>query len=130
MADSAAAQPRDTLILVYNADGGALAALRDAVHKLVSPASYPCSLCAVSYGAVGMKADWRRFLDSLPVATRFHHRDDFQAAWPGLAIALPAILLQRGGAAPAVLIDAATLDAQRDVGALIETLRTALAAAR
>ncbi|MBY0521357.1 MAG: hypothetical protein K2P79_13135 [Sphingomonas sp.] len=118
---------QDTLIMVYNANGGIFAAVSDAVHKLVSPDSYPCSLCAVSYGAVSMRSEWRAFLNSLPLAKRFHHRDDFRAAWPGLTIALPAILLQRGGASPELLVDAATLDAQPDLPALIATVRAALA---
>lgn len=116
----------DTLIMVYNADGGVFAALSDAVHKLVSPATYPCSLCAVSYGALAMRGEWRAFLDSLPMAKRFHHRDDFRAAWPGLDIALPAILMQRGHAPPALLLDAATLDALPDLAALIAAVRRAV----
>ncbi len=119
---------RSTLILVYNADGGVFAALADAVHKVISPATYPCSLCAVSYGAVAMKQEWRAFLDALPMAKRFHHRDDFRVAWPALDIALPAILVQHGDAMPDLLVDAETLDAQRDIAALTTTVRAALAA--
>jgi len=117
-----------TLILVYNADGGVFAALADAAHKLISPATYSCSLCAVTYGAVSMKRDWRAFLDKLPMLKRFHHRDDFRAAWPALDVALPAILIQRDAAPPQVLIDAATLNWQRDVASLAQSVRDALAA--
>lgn len=118
-----------TLILVYNADGGIFAAVSDAVHKLISPATYPCSLCAVSYGAVGMRSEWRAFLESLPYATTFHHRDDFRRAYPSLNIALPAILLASEGQPPEVLVDAETLDRQPDVGALIATVADRLARA-
>ena len=38
------------LIFVYNADGGRLAGLKDLFHKILSPATYSCSLCAVPYG--------------------------------------------------------------------------------
>lgn len=119
-----------TLILVYNADGGLIAAARDWVHKLVSPATYPCSLCAIAYGAFTMRGEWRRFLDSLSMPLRFHHRDDFATAWPGLDIALPAILIQHGDAAPAMLVDAATIDAQRDIASLAAVVREALVTAR
>lgn len=111
--------PQDTLILVYNADGGVFAALSDAVHKLVSPDTYPCSLCAVSYGAVSMRGEWRAFLDSLPMAKRFHHRDDFRHAWPGLDVTLPVILVARAGEPPTVLVDSTTLNRHRDLGSLI-----------
>ena len=120
-------EPTDVLVLVYNADGGLFAAVSDAVHKLVSPATYPCSLCAVSYGSVAMRSEWRAFLDSLPIGKKFHHRDDFRIAYPGLHVALPAILLARTGDTPSVLVDAATLDRQADVAALIRTVKERLA---
>lgn len=41
-----------TLIFVYNAKSGLISAFGDMVHKIVSPATYPCSLCALTYGAV------------------------------------------------------------------------------
>ncbi len=113
--------PSDSrLILVYNADSGWLHAIKDALHKIVSPTTYPCSLCALTYGPVSMRRAWRRFLAGLPLEITFHHRDDFAAAFPGLAVPLPAILLaQPGNAVPAVLIGAAELDALPDLSALI-----------
>lgn len=117
-----------SLIFVYNAPDGIVAALIDAVHKLVSPATYPCSLCAVTYGAVAMRRDWRAYLARLPYPVTFYHRDGFRRAFPGLNVSLPAILIADAGAPPRLLIDAATLDAQADVASLIATLDAALAA--
>ena len=77
-------------------------ALADALHKAISPATYPCSLCAVTYGAVSMRGAWRSFLESLPNARRFYHRDDFAADFPGFEVALPAILTHRQGETPMV----------------------------
>lgn len=117
-----------TLLFVYNADEGVVAALGDAVHKLVSPATYPCSLCAVSYGAVRMRPAWRAFLAGLPFDKRFHHRPDFRRAYPALAdVALPAILLD-SGEGPRVLLDASTLDRIGTFDALIAALGQALRA--
>lgn len=117
---------RDTLLIVYNADEGLFAALGDAVHKAVSPQTYPCSLCAVSYGAVRMRPEWRAYLRTLPYATRFHHRPDFRRAYPALAeMPLPAILLD-GGGSQRVLLDAAALNATRSIDALVEALDMAL----
>jgi hypothetical protein len=111
-----------TLLIVYNADEGLFAALGDAVHKAVSPATYPCSLCAVSYGAVRMRPEWRAHLQALPYGTRFYHRPDFRRAYPALAaLPLPAILLD-AEAGPRVLLDASTLNALPDVEALIRAL--------
>lgn len=118
-----------TLIFVYNAPDGIVAAMIDAAHKLISPATYPCSLCAVTYGALAMRRDWKAYLKTLPHTMRFYHRDGFRRAFPGLDIALPAVLIDEGHAQPRVLLDAATLDAQADVPALTATLGAALAEA-
>lgn len=85
------------LLMVYNADGGLFAMVSDAVHKVVSPRTYPCSLCAITYGAVSMKSEWRRYLDGLPAKVTFHHRNDFADAWPEARFALPAILIESDG---------------------------------
>lgn len=118
--------PGDELIIVYNADSGAFGALADALHKVLSPATYPCSLCAVTYGAVSMRGPWRAFLGSLPQRKRFFHRDDFAAAFPQAAIALPAILVRHGGGDPVVLVSAAELDDAADLSALIALVRARL----
>ena len=118
------------LILVYNADAGVLNALKDMVHKIVAPASYPCSLCALTYGWVAMRGRWRRFLASLPQAKVFHHRDDFARAFPGLSPALPAMLIAEGEAAPRVLVSAAELDATPDLANLIALVEERLALVR
>ncbi len=119
-----------TLIFVYNAPDGIGAALIDAAHKLISPDTYPCSLCAVTYGAVAMRREWKAYLAALPHPVRFYHRDGFRRAYPLLDIALPAVLIAEGAEAPRLLIDAATLDAQQDVASLITTLDAALAGSR
>lgn len=117
-----------TLIFVYNAPDGIGAALIDAAHKLISPATYPCSLCAVTYGAVAMRRDWKAYLARLPYPVTFYHRDGFARAFPEVDVALPAILIADAGAQPRVLVDAATLDKQTDVASLIATLEAALSA--
>lgn len=116
-----------TLLIVYNADEGLAAALFDAAHKMVAPGTYPCSLCAVSYGAVRMRPAWRAFLRALPYPVRFHHRPDFARAYPALAaMPLPAILLDDDGEVRTV-VDAATLGGIADVPALIAATRAGLA---
>ena len=115
------------LLIVYNADGGAFAMLADALHKVVSPGTYPCSLCAVTYGPVSMRGEWRAFLDRLPNRKRFYHRDDFADEFPGIQITLPIIMTQRAGQLPEVLVSAAELDASHDLAGLIALVETRLA---
>jgi len=114
------------LIFVYNAEAGLAAGLIDSVHKLVSPATYPCSLCAVTYGMLTMQPAWRRFLKGLPYAVVFHHRADFRAAYPAAAdMRLPLIALDSAGGLE-TLLDAAMLDALPDLDALIAQLAAIL----
>lgn len=118
---------RPRLLIIYNADSGVISALRDALWKLVSPATYPCSLCAITYGAVSMYPEWKRYLKGLPVEVVFHHKDDFAAAFPGQDIALPAIAIVEGDAAPIVLVSNQVLDQTQDTMQLMDRVEEALA---
>jgi hypothetical protein len=86
-----------TLIFVYNAEAGIVAGIMDSVHKIVSPATYACDLCAITYGLASMRSEWRNWLRTLDIPVQFFHRPDFRAAWPDATIVLPAILRERGG---------------------------------
>ncbi len=88
---------KPTLVFVYNADSGLFNTLTDIAHKLLSPATYKCNLCAITHSASGMRKEWRAFLDSLPYPMEFLHRDELEAQTGGMRMQLPAILLKRGG---------------------------------
>lgn len=120
--------PMRTLIFIYNAKGGLLAAAGDTVHKLVSPGTYPCSLCALTYGAFTKRPAWAAFLDGVGIPTLFLYRDEFRADLDTRDLALPAILLGSDAPVPEVLVSAAELDALPDLDALIALLETRLAA--
>ena len=116
-----------TLILIYNADGGLLNALRDGLHKLLRPATYPCSLCALTYGTAMMRGEWRRFLGGLGLAHLFLYRDELRRDLGGGDLALPAILLAAGPGEPAVLVSAQELNRLPDLAALIALVEARLA---
>ncbi len=105
------------LIFVYNANAGIVAGIIDSLHKTLSPATYECSLCAITYGAVAMDRRWKAWLKSLPYEAVFYHRPDFRAAFPAAAgTALPVILLAQSDVltplmAPDDIAAAATVDA-------------------
>lgn len=82
-----------TLLFVYNADADLFSSLTDAVHKIVSPGTYNCNLCKLTYGAVSMRTEWKKFIDSLPVSVVFMHRDDFRAQYDGSSD-LPAVFVK------------------------------------
>lgn len=118
------------LLLVYNAESGILNAILHAVHKAVRPSTYPCSLCAITYGAVSMRKQWRDFLNGLKLEKVFLHRDEFAAAFPGQKVDLPAILISDFGETPRVLVSREVLDGIADLDELIEVVEEVLAIER
>ena len=113
--------PPGRLIFVYNADGGVAQGIMDSVHKTLSPSTYPCSLCAITYGAFTMDRRWRAWLKGLPVPSVFYHKDDS----PYRDFALPVVLVERGGQV-ATLVSAERLDSLPTVDALIAEIEARL----
>ena len=115
------------LIFVYNAEAGIAAGLVDTLHKLVSPATYACDLCAITYGLLGPRKEWRAWLAKSAVDAAFFHRRDFRAAYPGIDVALPAILVEADGQVRP-LLDAKDFAGIDSVPALTDRIEAALRA--
>ena len=98
------------LLFVYNADSGLFNTLGDIGHKLFSPATYPCRLCAITHGVLAERAEWRAFVESLGVPCEFLHRDQFRERFPNIGGALPAVFRLVDGQ-PLVCVEAAALTA-------------------
>lgn len=111
--------PLTRLVMIYNADGGLLNAVRDSVWKTFAPTSYPCALCALAFGFFTMHAEWKRFLERVPIAKLELHRDDYREELPGFDGALPVILLERADGTFDVLASAAEMEAMDGLGKLI-----------
>lgn len=67
----------DHLIFVYNADSDFFSTLSDFAHKVLSPSTYQCQLCALTYGNFSMKTEWKTFIKNLPVKVVFLYKDEF-----------------------------------------------------
>ena len=78
------------LIFVYNADSGLIALLGDITHRIISPQTYPCQLCALTYSFNGMSRDWKNFIASLNRRITFLHRDELQKLYGIADVSLPA----------------------------------------
>ena len=70
------------ILFVYNADSNPFSMIKDMVTKVIAPKSYQCNLCAITYGPVSMKNEWKKFLDTLPQEKVFLHKDEFQTKYP------------------------------------------------
>lgn len=111
------------LIFVYNSDGTIASLVKDTAHKLVSPSTYPCNLCRITYPGVTMQEDWQKFIQSLPHEVIFLHRDEFHKQYPDQkAIPLPAVFVENASGL-SLLIPHAEINKAKNVGELIETVK-------
>ena len=110
------------LVFVYNADSGVFNALSDLAHKILSPKSYQCNLCALTFSPLGMRNDWKEFLESLDRPLEFLHRDELKKRYRMENIHFPAIFT-RSDDHLEVWIDAESLNACRSLENLKNLIR-------
>ena len=65
------------IVFVYNADSGMFNTLTDLAHKVSSPQTYECNLCAISHSYISERSEWKDFIEGLGVECEFLHRDEF-----------------------------------------------------
>lgn len=111
-----------SLLFVYNADSGLFSTMADIGHKIFSPETYECALCALTHGYFKERAQWRTFVEGLACDCEFLHRDEFRRRHPDEQTALPAVFILRGGR-PECCLDAAKLRALTDLDALQSAIR-------
>ena len=70
--------PQGSLVFVWNADAGMLNAVRDSLHKWISPETYSCKLCALTHDFSSARRDWKDFLRDFARPTYFYYRDTLQ----------------------------------------------------
>ena len=100
----------DKLIFVYNADSGILNSLKDWAHKIISPKTYACSLCALTYDNLGMRRPWREFIKELGYEVEFLHRDELANQYGIMDVKLPATFILQNGK-PKLWIESDAMDA-------------------
>ena len=51
--------------------------IKDALQKTISPSTYQCNLCSLTFGTITMKDEWKAFIEKLNIPYMFLHRDEF-----------------------------------------------------
>ena len=105
------------LIFVYNADSGVFNLAADIAHKIFSPQTYACNLCAVTHSTFGMKEEWRHYLETLEIPFEFLHADEFRSRYKIESVKLPAVFKTIGDS-PEMLIDSIAINQCQSVGEL------------
>ncbi|WP_019509010.1 hypothetical protein [Pleurocapsa sp. PCC 7319] len=89
------------LIFVYNADSGLMNTLMDIGHKAISPQTYQCNLCDLTYGLFSENQQWRKFREESNTEMEFLHRDEFEQKY-GRQFEYPVILKQDQNLSPMI----------------------------
>ena len=107
------------IIFVYNANSGIFSSLKDTIHKTISPKTYKCNLCQITFGAFNMNEDWKKFIQKLPYEIEFLHKDEFIKKYGKTKYDFPNVFTIKNGK-PDLLISNKEINSART----IEDLKT------
>ncbi len=88
-------QPGRSLVFVYNVDSETLPKTNDHM-RMAMPGKETCGLLALTFSPIGMKKEWRRFVNALDIPARFVSRDEFVGEFRNSTTPFPAVFLQAG----------------------------------
>ena len=80
------------LLFVYNANSGIGNTVLDVAHKIFSPKTYNCNLCAITFGTFSEDKDWKLFRTTSHVNMIFLHIDEFEKRHPSYKYDYPVVL--------------------------------------
>lgn len=109
---SESAKPK--IVFVYNADSGVFNLAADIAHKIFSPKTYACNLCAITHSNFGMRKEWKTYLESLENTLEFLHADEFKDKYSVEKTELPAIFIEENGVLKQ-LVDARRINESKSI---------------
>ena len=113
------------IVFIYNAKSGTVNSLIDWAHKIVSPDTYECSLCSMTYDNFGKRAEWSKFLRELKVKYSFIYKDHIMND-PKLKDALLPCAYFKKSNDIRLLISSDEMNTYKDLEELIVSLRKKL----
>jgi len=90
-------KPEEELIFVYNAKSDLGSLVKDTVHKVLRPSTFPCNLAAVTFGPLGMKSSWKNLVENFPVPTTFLYKNEFKEKFDKPDAEFPCAYLKEDG---------------------------------
>lgn len=91
-------QPKiENLIVVYNANSGIKNLVSGLVHKILSPETYNCNLCFLTYNTFTENTIWKDFRTKTNINFEFLYIDVFEARYPNNTFSYPIILSENNG---------------------------------
>ncbi|WP_299387925.1 GTPase [uncultured Lacinutrix sp.] len=81
-----------TLLFIYNANSGITNTALDIAHKVFSPKTYNCDLCAITFNTFSENKAWKAFRTNSNIIMEFFHIKEFTKAYPDTKYEYPIIL--------------------------------------
>ncbi|WP_297791864.1 GTPase [uncultured Eudoraea sp.] len=84
------------LIFIYNANSGMKNSILDAAHKALSPNTYQCNLCDLTFDVFNEKKRWKQFREQEDWHMEFLHKDEYSKLYAskfGYKFKFPIVLL-------------------------------------
>lgn len=113
------------LIFIYNADSGLKNALIDGAHKILSPSTYECKLCEITFGAFTENTIWKKFRIESDVKMDFLHKNEFRKQYAskfGYKFTFPIVLAESVNGLE-ILITTEEMNGLQDAGELIRLIK-------
>jgi hypothetical protein len=104
------------LIFIYNADSTMFSKMTDFAHKIISPKTYQCNLCKLTYGNLNMHKDWEKFLKELNINIEFSYKDEFIKRNKDFAKhSFPLVLAKHVDNNLSIFVDSKEINEQKDL---------------
>ena len=111
---------QNELIFVYNANSGFVNGMIDYTHKIISPETYSCNLCALTYNNFGKVDQWKSFVENIGIPMHFKYKNNFHTISPEIGdVALPVLVLKQKDNF-SILIQAEQINQCKTLNELIE----------
>ena len=77
---------KEKLIFIYNASDDLISVSFDFIHKIVSPSTYQCSLCKITYGNISMHNKWKEYIYNSNYDFEFLYKNNYMEYHEDLSI--------------------------------------------
>ncbi len=110
------------LIFVYNADSGLFNSVSDSIHKLISPKTYPCNLCKITYSTFSIRQKWLQFIKEFQFEIEFLHKNEFIKIFGSTEYDFPVVLKLENGTIETFIskIEINSMKSEKDLIELIQ----------
>jgi len=113
------------LLFVYNAKSDYWSKKIDFAHKIISPSTYNCDLCALTHGNFGETEIWKEFRENSKSTLEFTYKDEFQKLYPKIEASFP-VVFQNKNNNLSILINATALSKIKNIEELIALIKETL----